>query len=235
MKSLLLITGKSKYFSTNSEVLNFDVNKVCQIPPYPKWIVAASGAIINSKLIICGGALPTSTSTACFSLEPMGHTWQNTGNLLRPRGGAAAIETNGKLFVTGGWNEKDQILQSTELFDESTMQSTFGPDLPVKIAMHCMVKLNSSMAMIIGGMENSISSGTSHYTSRTYFYSATDQTFTMGPKLLYGRSHASCGVLKGEKSSDIVVAGGWNGKSILKSTEYLTLDNLGSWKLGKWL
>lgn len=226
--ALLVITGISKVInmSMKPEVINFDDNKVCQIPPYPEPIAAASGAIIGSKLTICGGALPKSTSAACFYLGSKDQIWQQAGNLLKPRSGAASIETNGKLFITGGWNENDQFLRSTELFDRSTMQSTFGPDLPAKIAMHCMVKLNSSMAMIIGGMEGLA------FTARTFYYSTTNRTFTPGPMLLNGRSHASCGVLKIDQFCHIVVTGGWNGQSILRSTEYLSLDESSGWKLG---
>jgi hypothetical protein len=57
-------------------------------------------------------------------------------------------------FVTGGFGGHGAF-HETEVLTESGWQLTI-PSLPVNVYHHCMVLLNSTAAMVIGGIQNSV-------------------------------------------------------------------------------
>ncbi len=65
--------------------------------------------------------------------------------------GAAKFGTSGLWWVTGGYNDDDLQLQSTELYDADTM--TFAPyvDLPRPVAYHNLVNINDTHMIMLGG------------------------------------------------------------------------------------
>jgi len=56
------------------------------------------------------------------------------------------------LFVTGG-SGSNGALATAEILTDSGWE-LFSPSLPVKIYSHCMVLLNSTAALVIGGFQN---------------------------------------------------------------------------------
>lgn len=216
--------GRNSYDQTEVFSLSEVVGKKCKnLASYPVKVSGASGALISSKLVICGGSSGNQTpSDQCFSFDPLQQKWQKAGNLQKPRVVSSSIEINGQLFMTGGYN-----LNSTEFFDIASKKSRSGPDLPHKMNFHCIVKLNSTTALIIGGVN-----GADVY-KKTYYFSIPDGNFGEGPDLLQGRCHHSCGILHTQEGSYVVVAGGFNhNEDTLDTTEYLSLHDQPSWKQG---
>jgi hypothetical protein len=76
---------------------------------------------------------------------------------------AAAQLKDGKLLVTGGYDNFGFDLNSAEMLTEEVWESNI-PSLPVYISRHCMVTVNSTTVMVIGGYQNGYYSG-KHFTS----------------------------------------------------------------------
>jgi hypothetical protein len=59
------------------------------------------------------------------------------------------------LFVTGGSisGYSNGVLSSAEILTNNGWE-VFSPSLPVTVYLHCMVLLNSTTAMVVGGIQN---------------------------------------------------------------------------------
>ena len=114
------------------------------------------------------------------------------------------------LFVSGGDNNQD-FLNTAEVLSDQGWQELAFP-LPVKIAYHCMVLFNSTTVLVIGGVQNGISSS-----PNSFFFNTENEIWVEGPKLSFGRHHHSCGkLLKDNRSSQfsVIVAGGYGKSSV---------------------
>ena len=67
------------------------------------------------------------------------------------------------MFVTGGYSPSGRLSVSEILTDNGWEE--FSPSLPVDIVRHCMVLLNSTAALVIGGLQNG------GYSTNTYLIS----------------------------------------------------------------
>ena len=260
MLGTVLIAGGSKSTAPDTaETITFgDSGQVCSLPEeYPMATEWASAAVLQKHgqeyPIICGGAYRQSGIKArdiCHFLHYDNDKWTWTKlskTLAEPRYASASIiagDTN-TLWVTGGINTMTEThLRSTDLVslpdnakkltgDSFTIKP--GPNLPLALAKHCMVKLNSSMAMLIGG---EISSGS--IIAATYFVDippgngGSDRTGDPGPVMKTKRQAHSCGVLKnpGDSNSQVVVVMGGHYKQKLKSTEVLVVGSNQGWTSG---
>ncbi len=140
---------------------------------------------------------------------------------------AAAQLKDGKLLVTGGYDGSGSYLNSAELLTEEGWKSNI-PSLPVTIAAHCMVTVNSTIVMVIGGYQNGQISG------KTFYFTLGEESWTEGPKLKNKRWYHSCGRIRRNKESQemkIIVAGGYAGSSILSSVEILD-EGSNEWQTG---
>jgi hypothetical protein len=139
---------------------------------------------------------------------------------------AAANLKDGKLLVTGGYNGS-AYLKSAEMLTEVGWESNI-PSLPVTIAAHCMLTVNSTFVMAIGGVQNGLSSG------KIFYFTFGEESWTEGPELKNKRVWHSCGKIRRNKESQemsIIVAGGWDGSSKLSSVEILD-EGSNEWQTG---
>ncbi len=158
-----------------------------------KWAV---GGAIGSNIIICGGLrIANFFGCSTVGLDSIDVT-QIHG--IHNRTSAAGAVFGNSLFITGGLLEPSYSkTKSTEyVYPDGNVESMAGVDLPRDISFHCMVKINSSTAVLIGG---------SLMLYRTYFYTETSQgaNWTQGPDMNYfrGRGHV-CGVIKDSTIED---------------------------------
>jgi N-acetylneuraminic acid mutarotase len=134
---------------------------------------------------------------------------------------AAAQLQDGKLLVTGG-----SEINSAELLTEQGWQSNI-PSLPVTIFVHCMVTVNSTSVMVIGGFQNGLTS------AKTYYFTFGKESWTEGPQLKHKRRDTICGRIKQDNESQkmsIIVAGG-NDENLLSSVEILD-EGSNEWRTG---
>ena len=69
-----------------------------------------------------------------------------------PRSYAAGVHMPGYgWLVSGGENPKDGLLDTSELQDKATNEFEISVVLPVKVSRHCVVKMNATQIMLIGG------------------------------------------------------------------------------------
>ena len=179
---LLVTTGIPTITSVKTESFDVDASTTCQsLPAFPSTSFGATGAFVNNKVVICGGA---GLGTKCYTLGRNENTWTLSGNTIASRLGSASLEINNKLVIFGGLK-----LSSTEEIDVDTGTATAGPNMPLEIYLPCAVKLNTTTALIIGGYD-----GSSELRS-TYFYDANVKSFTPGPYLKAGRYAHACSIL----------------------------------------
>ncbi len=139
---------------------------------------------------------------------------------------AAAQLQDGKLLVTGGDDGSYSSLNSVEMLTEKGWESNI-PSLPVTIWGHCMVTVNSTTVMVIGGVQNGQISG------KTFYFTFGEESWTEGPELKNKRRYHRCGKIRRNKESQemsIIVAGGWDG-SYLSSVEILD-EGSSKWQTG---
>ncbi len=81
--------------------------------------------------------------------------------LVRRNYAAAAQLKDGKILVAGGY-DGPEYLKSTEMLAEGGWESRVPP-LPVTIAHHCMLTVNLTTVIVVGGTQNGQISGRTFY------------------------------------------------------------------------
>ena len=96
-----------------------------------------------------------------------------------------------------------------------------GPELPLRINAHCMVRLNSTTVAVLAGMdivknENGVKAPNRN-NKRMWYYHVQDDQWVEGPSMRVGRRWAGCGTFNYGGSTYILVVGGTeaeDGKSV---------------------
>ena len=214
----------------NSEVIDLNnEDTVCEeVGDFPIQIDSSVGTLLGNYPVICGGYDYDTyeLSNKCYKLD---ETKQYTefATMLKPRMYAGIIPLEDKVWITGGEDEIGTELKTTE-FILASGNSTPGPDLPIPQEKHAMAKVDLSISMIIGGYsyENDLTY------DKTWYFEHYTEKFTDGPRLLEERSDHTAGVIKDSVFTDekrVVVVGGFNSGSTLKSVEWLVSDK---WEQG---
>jgi hypothetical protein len=226
--SKLFICGGYPGINT-CEVINLASSaSTCKNPPnLPAKVYRAIGGLgFIGNPILCGGFQNDAYSNKCYSLE--NNEWVSSASMNSVRVEAAAAQLkDGKLLVTGGFDGSGSRLNSAEMLTEEGWESNI-PNLPVTIAYHCMVTVNSTTVMVISGIQNGQISG------KTFYFTLGEESWTEGPELKNKRRYHSCQRIKRNKESQemsIIVAGGWDGSSYLSSVEILD-EGYNEWQTG---
>ena len=130
------------------------------------------------------------------------------------------------LFVTGGMNSHGS-LNTVEVLTDGGWQQ-LQTSLPVNINSHCMVLLNSTTVLIIGGLQPGEA-----YSPNTYLFNSENEKWVVGPKLSFNRRDHSCGKLRKDSQTSeysIIVAGGFNA-TYMSSVEILDVG-ASEWRTG---
>jgi hypothetical protein len=175
---------------------------------------AIGGLGFKENPIICGGIQNGTNSNKCFSLENNEWAPSVSMNSIRNRAAAAQLQ-DGRLLVTGGFSGDD--LNSAEILTEEGWESNI-PSLPVPTVAHCMVTVNSTTVMVIGGWHNDL------FSRKTFYFTIGDESWIEGPELNYKRDYHSCGRIRSNKESremSIITAGGQDYPNYLSSVEIL--------------
>ncbi len=229
--SKLLICGGNYPGIDTCEVINLASSaSTCKNPPnMPAKVYAAIGGLrLKGNPILCGGDQDGAKSSKCFSLENNKWVSSDSMNSVRVEAAAAQLQ-DGKLLVAGGYDGSGSaILNSAEMLTEEGWESNI-PSLPVTIQAHCMVTVNSTTVMVIGGIQNG------QYSGKTFYFTFGEESWTKGPELKNKRIYHSCGKIRRNKESQemsIIVAGGYfNGSSYLSSVEILD-EGSNEWQTG---
>ena len=192
---------------------------------FPIYVSGAIGGLTpNKNPIICGGRF-----SDCYSYED--GVWNSSSSMTTSRSNAAASLSpfpNGadNLFVTGGVTGSQYLKTAEALSDDGWQQ--ISTSLPVTISQHCMVILNSTTVLIIGGLQSG------YLSPKTYFFNTEINEWVKGPKLLLSRNNIGCGKLRKDNGSSqysVIVAGGYDGSSSMSSVEILDVG-ASEWRTG---
>ncbi len=223
--SKLLICGGVN--TDTCEVINLASSaSTCKNPPnFPARVYGASGGPgFKGNPILCGDYQNDVRSNNCYYLEI--NEWVSLASMNSVRIYAAAAQLqDGKLLVTGGYD--GSYLNSAEMLTEEGWDSNI-PSLPVTIGYHCMITVNSTTVMAIGGYQNGQTSG------KTFYFTFGEGSWTEGPDLKNKRWYHSCGKIRRNIESQeisIFVAGGTDGFSYLSSVEILD-EGSNEWQTG---
>jgi hypothetical protein len=224
-----VIAGSAGRSATDTcEVISLESSATtCKnLPNISTEIFAPVGGLgFNENPIVCGGAQKDNYSNRCFSLN--NNEWVLVESMSSERGYAAGRNLeDGNYLVIGGISDSGFFLETAEMLTAQGWDSKVPP-LPVTLIYHCMVTINSTTVMIIGGQQ---SSGNPEW---TFYFNFGNERWTWGPELKQGRTGHSCGRIKKDEDSQemsIIVAGGEDGRP-LSSVEILD-EGSEEWRTG---
>ena len=220
MTKLLVVSG----FKQNSvEVINLDEsspNVTCKnFPDLPFAINGGMGRLYEGDTpIVCGGFINEVDSCDCLSFK--NGSWQVTSKLnsCRRFSGVATLSnvfgnfSEEMILIVGGRNE-EQYFSNTESFDGREWKVGVVADLPRPAKQHCVVKINETTLMSMGGID-------ARNVKETYLYNSVDNKWTPGPSFATGRNGPSCGLLNwkneetGNEEKVVVAASGASMRSV---------------------
>ena len=176
--------------------------------------------------MICGGSRPYFEQ--CYKYD--NGQWNLAESMKYERGYAASVqypiseEING--FLVSGGFDGISYFDSSEIFTPEGWQNGL-PKLTDKIDAHCMVMINSTSVMVIGGLDG-------YYgVPNTFIHNKGDDFWTKGPTLKTPRLSHSCGNINRNSQSlqqSVIVVGGYN-SGYLASTEILD-EGAHEWREG---
>ena len=114
---------------------------------YPLKVRRAAGAtLINGEPLICGGWPMTER---CYQLNTT-NEWQEAPRLPSAREALAMTSTAQTIFIIGGW-DGSRLNEFHQLKGGSWHSLS---SLPIKVRSHCLVALNSTHLLNIGGYDS---------------------------------------------------------------------------------
>ena len=149
-------------------------------------------------------------------------------HLKSKRSGAATTTKGPSLWVTGGYNDSDGYLKSTEVIQrDGTIVA--GPDLPVAINGHTITELKEDeQYMLIGGHSG-------QYHNFTYYYKTSNHKWQEGPDFKEARCYHTAGLIfdKVNHTQYTVVVGGMNKNDQELSSVEILKEGSNEWTQGK--
>jgi hypothetical protein len=213
MKTLMVASWNGNSEITSFELLSLDsTSKSCPIlPDLPTTMIPMAGYLFNGTDPIICGAVESPCSNPCYLLQK--GNWSEISHLNNCRFFFSILSFNHQTkykLITSGGTEDQEYFSTVEYFDGNKWTIDQNIKLPEALADHCMVKLNNSLLMLIGG-ENS----EQNLTSRTWFLNTLSGNWSKGPDLKTARSWHSCNTMNwfnprnSETEIVVVVAGGY--------------------------
>ncbi len=200
------------------------------LPSFPSQIHGGIGGLQDEEPLICGGfdsGLGNFTSK-CHLYRNGG--WVETYSLTEPKAFMAISRTpfdeeSDRFLISGGQNPIQ--LNTSEVLTENGWVAV-EQDLPVTLWRHCMVLLNETTVLVVGGHN-----AETPYSNETYLLDSDTGVWSEGPRLNIGRHDHSCGRIRTDSGSlekRVIVVGGYN-ESFLSSVEVLNTETW-TWEFG---
>ena len=229
----LLVANSYYGDGTTVEIINLDDSNpdlVCDnLSDHPiKSLSSATGQLYQETTpVICGGG-DGSTRCDCYSYD--NEAWNSFPSLNECKSGSASviiynpnIDIDEIFMITGVSNGQSTI----ESFNGSTWNTGRFAQMPTAVSFHCMVKINDSLLMSIGGTVNGQGA-----TDDTFFFIIAEDKWKEGPKLNIARDNHACGIMNwmnttsGELEKIVVVTAGLGTSSVelLNLNEYESFD-----------
>jgi hypothetical protein len=190
MTKLLVATGEYAGYDF-VEVINLDPANpglVCDnLRELPDGLKGATGQLLNKGTpIICGGYKDSYSSYSCNCYALQNQSWTKISSLNQCRGYPASAlvslqEEEEVLMITGGHDGTSSLLKSVESFDGNHWEQGQLPELPNGLDFHCLIKINATTLLLIGGSETTSVSGA---TAKTHFFHTDKKQWSPGPNVI---------------------------------------------------
>lgn len=186
--------------SGSSSVMQVNTKKNCDpISDYPFVLYNTFGALVDGKVVVCGGDSGAVVTAVCHAYDHATNEWDYAGAMARKRTRATAVSMSGgaKMLVAGGTNG-GELLQSTEIYSGGRFSA--GPEMPLALAHQCLVWVGGNKYFMAGGTTSEMEAST-----KAWILDMDTQGWTKVPDLNIGRKNPMCG-----KTADgeVFVAGG---------------------------
>jgi hypothetical protein len=205
---MMIAVGYTATESTNGanfiEIVDIETQMSCApFPSLPIGIRGGFGGLVDNQVPwICSGS---PGYNRCYLYKNA--AWTQTGYFLTSRTHYVAVPNSPfgnpahKFYVVGG-----PTGLTAEVFDGQSF-SVVSPSLPLTFYQSCMVYLNATTVMLIGGMQGS----SDRFYNNTYLMNSNFKVWQKGPPIITGRFGHGCGrIVQGinsEKYSTIIAGG----------------------------
>ena len=189
---VLVGLGTSQHGEINTfEVihLNPPQSKCKALPPYPFEVYGAMAVLgSDGRPIICGGN--AIRGRECYTLKTIWESLPSMDTVVY-FGQFARLtfpDQSNRLIMTGGFvseTDNDRRINVDSLTDRGW--ESFSPNLPFALTKHCMVVINSTSLLIIGGHN-----GQTDISNTYYFHSWRQRWIQLGPYLAESRGLHCC-------------------------------------------
>jgi len=159
---IVITTGYNGGRLSDTEVMKIDhtglfESKRCPSMEYPIAVSGAAGAYLpeSNTNIICGGYNNTGHTNRCFQFNASYMSWDEVNSLNIPRSYHAMTTIGQNVVTRGGWTSGGLSSSSCEKLSNGVWKLI--QPLPNKLAhFTCMVTIDSSTILILGGTDESI-------------------------------------------------------------------------------
>jgi len=201
-KILVALGYKGTDLST-VEIINLNSTEtVCEpLKNFPYANVASNGEIwFDNKPIICGGDRNDQSCWHYYNGQ-----WIEGQPLIVGRTEFAMVKSEHGLVVSGGHSVNEEYFSNQEILTPTGWKSIAS--LPKALIRHCLVNLNSTHIMAIGGFD-------SNFIFDVNILDLNTESWTVGPSLKTARYDHSCGKILTQDGQEAIIAiGGHGGES----------------------
>ena len=227
---LVILGGSDDYHSTlnTSLIIGLQNDYECNIADLKDTTYGAIGGMIGSQMIYCGGQNGRYGIGAilnnCSYYDPDSNLWMKTDSEHDMKDGrnlAGYTSTDHGLLVTGGFstNERCAAKNTAEYLSKANGTWESLPDVPFYSYQSCLVELNSTHTLHIGGFDETecVPNPFPHTTNKVLAFNWETKKWTEIEPMKESRRSAMCARLNDGKV--IVTGGNFDWMLGLKSTE----------------
>merc|ERR1719242_530541 len=204
--STLLVGGwHNDDWLSDVTVLHSD-GKTCAAPSLPIWLADHVSVFDGSSVLTCGGRSAKET-TLCWHLHlhnSSRSSWKRAPEMLEGRSYADAVQSEGNVWVTGGWDGKVRH-QSSEVLEKGGSWRR-GAQLSGKRYQHCGVVLGDGSVVVTGGQDGETGRGNAIDSVERYGWNG--GLIQKLPNLNQARWTHACAVFQLGGREAVIVAGG---------------------------
>ena len=175
--------------SGTSSVMQVNTKKDCAgVSDYPFVLYNTFGALVDGKVVVCGGHSGDVVTAVCHAFDPAANEWDYAGAMARKRTRATAVTMGGggaKMLVAGG-TDGGELLPSTEIYSGGSF--TPGPEMPTALAHQCLVWVGGSKYFMAGGTTSEMEAST-----KAWILDVDTGGWEAMPDLNIGRKNPMCG------------------------------------------
>ena len=163
---IVITTGSDGTYLNDTELIKIESNgniiatpTNCKLPDYPMTLSDAKGTFLSqsNSYIICGGGKywENMATNKCHQIDADSMSWNEVNPLKIGRMFHAITNIGQSLVTCGGWTASRQLLSSCGILENGNGQWTTMKHLPTKLAGHCMVEMDPSTIVSLGGNDGS--------------------------------------------------------------------------------